>query len=100
MSLFKPNPRFIEQLEKQRPVKAALLDAAQHDERVAIGRAPRGASDDYVHSIKATEAGGEVILGTNDFAGHMVEWGSVNQPPAAVIRGAARSGGKRLEETH
>lgn len=37
-------------------------------------------------------------VATTDFAGHMVEWGSANNPPYAVLRRATRAAGLTLRE--
>lgn len=72
--------------------------AAKQVKNFAIGLAPRGVSDNYAASIDVVQQGQKVYVRTNDFAGHMVEWGSANNPPYAPIRRAVRAAGLRLDE--
>jgi hypothetical protein len=96
---FKRNRRFEDQISREVGPRMALRKRAHVAKRFAIGAAPRGQSDDYVNSIDVIEINGRVYLRTNDFAGHMVEFGSVNNPPYAPLRKGVRAAGLRLDET-
>ena len=96
---FKRNPRFEVEMNRQASVKFAIRKRAEAAKRFAIGSAPRGETDGYVHSIHVVEQNGKTYLRTNDFAGHMVEFGSINNPPYAPLRKGVRAAGLRLDET-
>jgi hypothetical protein len=96
---FKPNRRFEDQIARETGPKMALRKRAQVAKRFAIGAAPHGKTDNYARSIDVVERNGKVYLRTNDFAGHMVEFGSVNNPPYAPLRKGVRAAGLRLNET-
>ena len=72
--------------------------AAEQVRSFATGLAPRGVTDNYAASLDVVQRGTDVYVRTNDFAGHMVEWGSVNNRPYAPIRRAVRAAGLRLDE--
>jgi hypothetical protein len=96
---FRANPQLEAIVGRQPEVRHQLKDAGEQVKRVAIGVAPRGLTDDYVHSIDVVEIAGRVFVRTNDFAGHMVEFGSVNNEAYAPIRRGVRAAGLRLKET-
>lgn len=96
---FRPNPHFDREFSRTAGARAHMHKRAQAVKRFAIGAAPRGATDDYAASIDVVERGAKTYVRTNDFAGHMVEFGSVNNPPYAPIRKGARAAGLRLDET-
>lgn len=93
-----------------------LHSQAVEVERRAEAIAPVGPTGMYRRSITVKRVEGVQFVGrladiaggnenparyavaTTDFAGHMVEWGSVNNAPYAVLRRAARSAGLRLRE--
>lgn len=95
---FKPNPRFEREIDRQASVRLHIRKKAMQVKSFAVGMAPRGVSDDYAASIDVVDRGDETYVRTNDFAGHMVEYGSVNNPPYAPIRRAIRAAGLRLDE--
>lgn len=94
-----------------------LHSQATEVKRRAVAIAPHGPTGMYRRSITVKSLGGGVPLvgrlaeiaggtenparyavATTDFAGHMVEWGSKNNPPYAVLRRAARAAGLKLRE--
>lgn len=96
---FRPNPHFDREFSRTAGARAHIRRRAEAARRFAIGSAPRGATDDYATSIDVVERGTKTYVRTNDFAGHMVEFGSVNNPPYAPIRKGVRAAGLRLDET-
>lgn len=89
---------FERELERMPGNLAHRRRAAEQVRSFAIGLAPRGVTDGYASSIDVVQRGTDVYVRTNDFAGHMVEWGSANNPPYAPIRRAVRAAGLRLDE--
>jgi hypothetical protein len=92
--VFRPNPRFINDLKKEPGVKADLAAAAKTVAGIARGITPHAPG-----SITTDTGGDTVTVGSDDPFFHLVEWGSVNNPPYAPIRRAVRAAGLRLEET-
>lgn len=95
---FIPNPAFAEQMELN-PVVQALLarkaaEAGRHARQIGRGLAP-GGGDDYAASIYSDEN----RVGTTDRAGHLIEWGSVNNRPYAPLRKAVEQAGARYKDT-
>lgn len=90
---FKRNPRFEEQVRRGVLYDKGLNDVAERVARAARREAPERTGD-YRDSI---ETDGRRVL-TTDFAGHIIEWGSVKTPPYAPLRRGARAAGLRLSE--
>lgn len=93
---FKPNPRFLEELQadpgpRRQLVKAAGKVARRVREHTIMRR--KGAS-----SVAVEVDGDEVRVANNDHGAHLDEWGSVNNPPYAPLRTAVRAEGLRLHE--
>lgn len=98
MAVFVPNPAASKELDALPGMLAEKRRVAGRVRSYAIGFAPRGYTDDYVTSLDVVQHGESVYVRTNDFAGHMVEWGSIHNPPYAPIRRAVRAAGLRLDE--
>lgn len=86
--------------------KRLLEQEARRLVRSAAANAPRGAhaGQHVAKSYKSTPArstptGAEADVYTDDPFGHLVEWGSVNNPIYAPLRRAASQRGFRLTET-
>lgn len=92
-----------------------MRSTATEVKRRAVAIAPRGPTGMYrdsleVKEVRAAQAVGRLAqlvgttrtifaVATTDFAGHLVEWGSKNNRPYAVLRRAARAAGLRLRES-
>lgn len=85
-----PNPKFKRELDREPGVKRELADRADDAEVVArsIGLS-LGGTGAYASSIASP--GGRLL--TTDPAGHLIEWGSVNNPPYAPLRRAVQATG-------
>lgn len=90
---FHRNPAVHAEIKAQPSAVAALEEQAAEVARTAKLLAPRHTGH-YARSI--TRIGTSV--GTTDIAGHIVEWGSANNPPYAVLRRAVLAVGLRLDE--
>lgn len=99
-----PKPRFY----VPNPLFSSLLHASQ-EFREGIGQIAEGVADGardvapentgaYKDSIEVAQSGSETAVVTKDFAGHIIEFGSVNSPAYAPLRSGARKAGLRLEE--
>lgn len=94
----KSNPAYTEQLRATRAYQAALYGEAQNLAAGIRETAPV-ATGAYRKSIKAIRTGAIINVGTTDSAGHIIEWGSVQQPAQAPIRRGLRAMGARFTET-
>lgn len=93
---FIPNPHFQEEfLQELDP------DAMQPHAEAVLHETQALAPDetgDYKDSLEIVVEDGETYVVTRDFAGHMVEWGSINNPPYAPLRRGVRAAGLELRE--
>ena len=97
------------QLRDSAEFKLAMLAAATEARKMAISlgrevsRAPwllrGGHTWERAIQIVSEDEGRTVLLVNKDSAGHLVEWGSVNNPPHAILRRAVRAVGISLTET-
>ena len=96
---FRRNPTLVPELRRSPAFTAEKLREAEIAKAHAESIAPRGSTGDYRKSIVVTEhEDGRVTFGSTDFAGHLVEWGSKNNPAYAVLRRAAKLAGLKLRE--
>lgn len=97
MRAFRPNPSFERDLRAQPEFKQCMRAAAE-----SIVSAARAAAPDvtgaYRDSLQVVEDGDTIAAATTDRAGHLVEFGSVNNPAYAPLRRGTRAAGLRLEE--
>lgn len=91
------NPLLRRELESQPEFQQTMRDAADAVKDSAERNSPIGETGDYIHGF--TIAARPLRVGNRDFAAHMVEWGSVNNPPYAPLRRGVRAAGLRLDET-
>lgn len=92
---FIPNPLVIPELEAAEAYDEARKQIGESIKGNVEQIAPSGASGQYHDSIEVDDEGS---VGTTDPFGHLVEWGSVNNPPYAPIRRGVELAGLRLEE--
>lgn len=95
-SRFVPSPNLDSILGRLPGVKRARVSAAEAIAQSAAREAPRR-TDAYADSLQAVEDGDEVRAETTDPSGHMVEWGSQNNPPYSPIRRGVAAAGYKLE---
>lgn len=95
--MFRPNPRFIAEMSKQPAVRRAIEQAAREVKSQAVAASPRGTGH-YAGRFKVTTGADGVFLGNDDFAAHMVEFGTVNNPPYAPLRRGVRAARLRFTE--
>jgi hypothetical protein len=94
MSRYVPNPRL-----------AAELAAAPEIHRQAAGHAQRlsprgpGRGPHFADSLRVADDGDDVRLESTDPFAHIIEFGSVNNPPYAPLRRGVRAAGLRLSDT-
>lgn len=97
MRLYVPNPFFAAQLIAQREHQEGMAELAEQIAAAAREVAPER-SGDYKDSIEVAQSAGRTAVITTDFAGHLVEFGSRNNPAYAPLRNGARKAGFALEE--
>jgi hypothetical protein len=90
---FARNLAFQAEIEAEARYKAEMHELAEKVAENARQLAPRDTGQ-YASSIIVQGS----IVATTAFAGHMVEWGSVNNPPYAPLRRACRAAGLRVRE--
>lgn len=106
MGRFRPNPRFAEQQRRDPRFRRGLAEAVEPARRNADAMAraahapwmpkPGSGTTDVVETV--TTATG-VRLTIRHYDGHLVEFGSKNNPPYAPLRRGVRAAGLRLDET-
>ncbi len=94
---FIPNPDFLRELAEEPGYRDALRQQAEGVRSQVRLIAPIE-SGDYRDSIVVTEDEQGVYVGSTDFAAHIVEWGSANNPPYAPLRRGVTGAGLRLRE--
>lgn len=94
MSRFVPNPAAHQLLEQAQPMQTHLEDTARTVAGQVRRAGPLGETGNYRRSIRAR--GTRVVA--EDFAWHLVEYGSVKNPPYAPLRRGVRAAGVRLVE--
>lgn len=94
---YKENSSFDADQAKEADFLAAMEEAA-NAVLAAIAAAAPVRSGYYVDSLSVSIDGDVITVGTTDFAGHMVEWGSINNAPYAPVRRGVLAAGLRLEE--
>lgn len=92
------NSRLGEEIGRDPGLKQALAPAARDALAGAKRFAPHGKTGDYEGSLQAVWINGRWVLLTTDFAGSLVEFGSINNPAYAPLRRGVRSAGLRVEE--
>lgn len=90
---FRANPRAGALLTQQPEMRRMLRSKAREIRAKAEELAPRGHSKRGVaKSYRVADGpGGDVIVETTDPFGHLVEFGSINNPPYAPLRRAVRA---------
>lgn len=90
---FRRNTRFERDVRRSPRFQAVRRAAARAIKQNAEAIAPHG-SGTYADSIEADDS----RVWTTDPAGHIVEFGSINNPAYAPLRRGARAAGLRLED--
>lgn len=101
---FFPNPGFSTELLKEPDAIKGLKDAGEGIKRIAdpmvrSAGGPWMPNKDGKETIEVVEVDGDVYVSNTDHGGHLIEWGSVNNPPHAPLRRAAMAAGTRLDES-
>jgi hypothetical protein len=96
---FRPNPKFPAAMRASPEFVAAQMAAGEAIKEKAQTIAPRGHSHrHYADRFDVMQHHGSVIVTNHDPFAHLVEWGSVNNPPYGVLRRAAHAAGFPLHE--
>lgn len=90
---YRPNPNFLAELRRE--VDPTLAERARqaHTQAQSIA-VSMGGTGAYARSL---DVDGRRLL-TTDFAGHLIEWGSINNPPYAPLRKAVEAVGARFRD--
>lgn len=93
---FHPNLHFEAEAERENVGRVAKVEVAARiaEEVRAIGPDQSGY---FVKHVGWQTYGDRVVVQTTDFAGNVIEFGSVNNPPYAPMRRAISALGLRLE---
>lgn len=94
--IFRPNRDFLAELKAQRSYVEGMAVVGRRVVHEAQRVAPVGETHDYVDSFAVVIVGSQVFVTNFDFAAHLVEWGSVNNPAYAPIRRGVRNAGLKL----
>ncbi len=98
MIRFEANQAFAREIRADPGVLALRREKAADVLRRAEAIAPHGPTGMYRRLLEVYESIGQVGVTSKDFAGHMVEWGSIRNPIYAPIRRAVLAAGLRLDE--
>lgn len=98
MSRFRRNRLLDEEIRSSPRFLAERHAAAERVKRAATMAAPKGKTGGYARRFTVEVDGNDVAVGNTDFAAHLVEFGSANNPPYAPLRRGVRAAGLRLEE--
>lgn len=100
---FIPNPDFPEEMAADEEFSDGLAAAAE-GVRVAVEAAARDAGAPWMPrkghdtiEVQVTDEGVYVV--NTDHGGHLMEWGSIRNPPLAPLRRGASAAGLRVEES-
>lgn len=88
------NPNLERDLKATKEYAAAMAQAAAAVVQIVKAAAPN-VTGAYRRSVRAVED----RIETTDPFGHIIEWGSVNNPPYAPLRNGVRNAGLRLDES-
>ena len=95
--MYVPNPLFEKRMSVDREYMDALFESARQVAVEVRAEAPVQTGD-YRKSIRARRDMFNVTVGTDDFAGHIIEWGSINSPAQAPLRRGILAAGLRFDE--
>jgi hypothetical protein len=98
MTTFRPNAAFPTEVRAMPGVRALRIEKAKDVKARAQAIAPHGPTGMYRRLLDTYESLGMIGVTSKDFAGHMVEWGSQNNPIYAPIRRAVLAAGLTLRE--
>lgn len=98
---FQPNPNLERELAEQEAMGRALLARAIDVKRGIRGQLPSGAGGGrrvaaYAGRAYADRDGSRVTVGTRWRLGHIIEFGSVNNPAYSPLRKAVRATGLKF----
>lgn len=95
-----PNLNLAREIERSPEYRAAIGEIAADVKDSVERQSPIGETGDYIHSIVVIPRGPSARpkVATRDPFGHLVEWGSQNNPPYAPLRRGVRAAGLRLDE--
>jgi hypothetical protein len=103
---FKKNRAFVAELKREPGYRQALKDAAEEvrNNAVVLETAAHGpwmppqGNPGQTIVLREYSRGGipEVIVTNIDHGGHLIEWGSINNPPHAPLRRAVRAAGLKF----
>jgi hypothetical protein len=100
MSRFAPNRRFQAQMRDQDEYRQALeeaADAVSDNAKQFAEQAHAPWMRRQSETIVVSTEGDEVAVVNTDYAGHLMEWGSKNNPAHAPLRRAVRAAGLHFE---
>jgi hypothetical protein len=98
---FRLNPRLDEELADGDDYKDRLRESAEAVQKSAAGFASRAQAPwmkRQAETIIVNERGDQLAVINTDYAGHLMEWGSVNNHAHAPLRRGVRSAGLQFEE--
>jgi hypothetical protein len=101
MSRYVPNPRLAAELAAAPEIHRARVDAARQAAEHAQRLSPRGPGrgPHFADSLRVADDGDDVRVESTDPFAHIIEFGSVNNPPYAPLRRGVRAAGLRLSDT-
>jgi hypothetical protein len=99
---FRPNFGFERDMKRDPKYRAALRVRVEATAVPAVKRLADAAGSPWMprggRAITTEQDGDTVYIVNTDFGGHLVEWGSANNPAHAPLRRGVRAAGLRLRE--
>lgn len=92
------NAAALEQLKHTAEYRQGMAQIAEDLAQNVRDQAPQR-SGHYRSSIKTFDTGTQQGVAAHDVAAHLIEFGSVNNPPYAPLRRGIRAAGLRLDES-
>lgn len=102
MKVFIPNKGFVAEISSQddyrEGLRAVAEDIKRHADPAAEAVGAPWMERKGHETIEVGEDADGVYVANTDHAGHLIEWGSKNNPPHAVLRSSARAAGLDVDE--
>lgn len=92
------NRAALEQIKRTDEYRQGMAKIAEDLANTVRSQAP-AKTGRYRDSIKTFDTGTQQGVAAHDVAAHLIEFGSVNNPPFAPIRRGIRAAGLRLDES-
>lgn len=99
---WRPNRAFNTEIRRDPEIKHAakgeLEDAIPYIRQRVTAAGGAWMPEKGKRQLEVIEVAGETVLTNRDHGGHLMEWGSINNPPHAPMRRGVRAAGLRFRD--